>query len=275
MDSTRLRAPVTHRFKPVGACIYCGATQGRLTEEHIVPKGLGGTLVLPDSSCDPCAKLTSQFEMKVLRGFLDRGRQSLGIKGRKSHRRSATESIKQTFIRADNSLVEHDLPWDQSVKVMHLPVLTLPGFLNPKFPPDPSAEGIEVSAMDTLTMGLGKGEIVREHASVGMQFQDRMDICSFVRMLAKIAHGYQVAVHGAFPIEQSPLVPIILGKRWDARNWIGCTEQDPLPSDRQCLHLLQDVPLTGGDGSSASMIRIKLFADYPSPTYALAARLQA
>lgn len=179
MDSTRLRAPVTHRFKPVGACIYCGATQGRLTEEHIVPKGLGGTLVLPDSSCDPCAKLTSQFEMKVLRGFLDRGRQSLGIKGRKSHRRPATEPIKQTFIRADNSLVEHDLPWDQSVKVMHLPVLTLPGFLNPKFPPDPSAEGIEISAMDTLTMGLGEGEIVREHASVGMQFQDRMDICSF------------------------------------------------------------------------------------------------
>jgi hypothetical protein len=41
------------------------------------------------------------------------------------------------------------------------------------------------------------------------------------------------------------------------------------------LHLLQDVPLTGGDGSSASMIRIKLLADHPSPTYALAARLQA
>lgn len=162
MDSTRLRAPVTHRFKSIGACIYCGATQGRLTEEHIVPKGLGGTLVLPDSSCDPCAKLTSQFEMRVLRGFLDRGRQSLGVKGRKSHRRPAPESIEQTFIRADNSLVEHDIPWDQSVKVMHLPVLTLPAFLNPKFPLDPSAEGIDVSAMDTLTMGIGEGKTVRE-----------------------------------------------------------------------------------------------------------------
>lgn len=127
--------------------------------------------------------------------------------------------------------------------------------------------------MDTLTMGLGEGETVREHASVGMQFQDRMDIWSFVRMLAKIAHGYQVAVHGAFPIEQSPLVPIILGKRWDARNWIGCTEQDPLPSNRQCLHLLQDVPLTADDGSSATMVRIKLFANAPSPSYVLATKI--
>lgn len=93
MESPRFKAPHTLRLQSVGACIYCGATEGRLTEEHIIPTGLGGTLVLPNASCDMCATLTSQFEMRVLRGFLDRGRRAMGIKGRKAHKRALPETV--------------------------------------------------------------------------------------------------------------------------------------------------------------------------------------
>src|SRR5689334_18963196 len=41
-------------FNAVGSCVYCGAGQGELTREHIVPLGLGGTFVLPASSCKRC-----------------------------------------------------------------------------------------------------------------------------------------------------------------------------------------------------------------------------
>ena len=44
-----------------------------------------------------------------------------------------------------------------------------------------------------------------------MRFGDRMDVWAFGKMLAKIARSYHVAVHGLFPLDQSPLVPIILG----------------------------------------------------------------
>lgn len=275
MEGTRFKAPHTMRLTPVGVCIYCGTTEGPLTDEHTIPKGLGGTLVLPAASCGACATLTSQIERRVLRGFLDKGRQAMGIKGRKTHKRDLPMATTQAFIQADESVVEREIPVAESIRVMHLPVFTLPAFLDPHKPLDPAANGIDVMAIDTATFGPGPAEVVREHAAAGVKIEDRMDIWAFLRMLAKIAHGHHVSVHGIFPLHESPLVPLILGQRWDARNWIGNTERDPLPSDRPALHLLQDLPLESDNGSHGMAVRIKLFASHQSPTYALATRLQA
>src|SRR5690606_9986380 len=117
-------------------------------------------------------------------------------------------------------------------------------------------------------------ELVREYQARGMRFEDRMDLWAFVKMLAKIAHSYHVAVHGVFPLEQSPLVPIILGQRSDALNWVGTTLTDTLPSGGQYLHLLHHAALESEDGSHAWAVRIKLFAHDPTPTYALATRIE-
>lgn len=274
MDGTTIKAPQTVRTAPAGACIYCGTTKGRLTDEHVVPKGLGGTLVLPQASCDDCARLTSQFEMRVLRGFLDRGRRAMGIKGRKGHKRPAVDTLTQTFIRADESTVDHDVPWDDGVKVMHLPVFVLPAFLDPRRAMDPAVSQLEITAVDTLHFDLRQGEVVREYQAQGIRFEDQMDLWAFVKMLAKIAHSYHVAVHGVFPLEQSPLVPIIRGQSSDALNWVGTTLTDTLPSGGLALHLLHHAALESDDGSQASAVRIKLFAHGPTPTYALATRLE-
>jgi hypothetical protein len=43
------------KYSPVGKCIYCGkveTAQHRLTDEHILPSGLGGDLLLPKSIFD-------------------------------------------------------------------------------------------------------------------------------------------------------------------------------------------------------------------------------
>src|SRR5271157_403593 len=57
------------RVKSFGACIYCGATGVRLTDEHIVPLSLGGAHILEAASCDNCAKITTRFENDVARGL--------------------------------------------------------------------------------------------------------------------------------------------------------------------------------------------------------------
>ena len=273
MDGKAIKAPHTVRSTPAGACIYCGATEGRLTDEHVVPKGLGGTLVLPQASCDDCARLTSQFEMRVLRGFLDRGRQAMGVKGRKSHKRPATDTLTQTFIHADESTIDHEVPWNDGVKVMHLPVFVLPAFLDSRRAIDPAASQLHIMALDTLHFGLRQGELVREYQARGIRFEDRVDLWAFVKMLAKIAHSYHVAVDGLFPLAQSPLVPIILGERSDAQNWIGTTFTDTLPSGGQALHLLHHAALESNNASQAWAARIKLFAHVSTPTYAVATRI--
>src|SRR5689334_18138627 len=56
-------------FAPVGVCVYCGATQERLTDEHIIPLSLNGKLVLPKASCSACAKVTGRIEEIVTRNM--------------------------------------------------------------------------------------------------------------------------------------------------------------------------------------------------------------
>ncbi|QQP97962.1 HNH endonuclease [Lysobacter enzymogenes] len=274
MEPNTLKMPHTFRAAAVGACIYCGVRAQPLSEEHVIPKGLGGTLVLPSASCATCAMLTSQFEMRVLRGFMDKGRQALGIKSRKSHKRAYEATNAQALIQADGTIQRFDVPTEESIRVLHLPVLALPYFLDHDRPPTPETKHINVDAIETLTFGLDNSDLIGRNQAVGARFEDEVDLWAFVRMLAKIAHGYHVAMRGVFPMEESPLVPIIMGERVDAQNWVGCTkQQDALPDGRSALHLLQEDVLTGADGSKCSTVRIKLFAGQPTCTYVLATRL--
>ena len=60
--------PVPHRMTigPVNRCIYCGATGVELTDEHIVPKGIGGRLELLQSSCVPCQRKIQPMEDELM-----------------------------------------------------------------------------------------------------------------------------------------------------------------------------------------------------------------
>src|ERR1039458_9151362 len=59
----------TRQTKKIGRCIYCGTTEGRLSDEHVTPYGLSGRLVLVDASCDRHEKVNSvwQDHWKVIR----------------------------------------------------------------------------------------------------------------------------------------------------------------------------------------------------------------
>jgi hypothetical protein len=57
----RLPSHPEKTYAAVNRCIYCG-TNEKLSDEHIIPFGLGGRWVLPKSSCVECAKKTSAFE---------------------------------------------------------------------------------------------------------------------------------------------------------------------------------------------------------------------
>ncbi len=54
------------RVQRIGYCIYCGSRTS-LTDEHIVALALGGNILLPESSCRPCAAITSKAERHVAR----------------------------------------------------------------------------------------------------------------------------------------------------------------------------------------------------------------
>src|SRR5262245_27323795 len=50
----------------VGRCVYCDSDDD-LSDEHVVPLGLGGTWILQAASCGRCRDITSRIELQVLR----------------------------------------------------------------------------------------------------------------------------------------------------------------------------------------------------------------
>ncbi|HJS87898.1 MAG TPA: HNH endonuclease, partial [Acetobacteraceae bacterium] len=69
--------------------IYCGAKPplSELSDEHIIPRNIGGKLVLPKASCRRCARATSQFENECVRAFFSPVRKHLDIRGNKQRKR--------------------------------------------------------------------------------------------------------------------------------------------------------------------------------------------
>jgi hypothetical protein len=56
-------ARTTRRYAPANRCIYCGATTGKLGDEHIVPFAIAGdAAILPKASCQPCADINNKVE---------------------------------------------------------------------------------------------------------------------------------------------------------------------------------------------------------------------
>ena len=99
----------TKTYEPVGQCIYCcaGRDTKKLTDEHIVPFGLGGNLVLPRASCAKHAKHTSNIEGRALRSAFGPLRVYLGLPTRRPRDRPKT--ITYTTTRGDQT--EHrELP---------------------------------------------------------------------------------------------------------------------------------------------------------------------
>jgi hypothetical protein len=74
------------KYASVGHCIYCGANEGEITDEHIIAFGLlpkGGDWFLPNASCTSCADITKRFEGSCQQAMLGPLRYKLGLKSRR------------------------------------------------------------------------------------------------------------------------------------------------------------------------------------------------
>ena len=75
------------RIASRGACIYCGTTNGTLTDEHILPLSLGGVHILEKASCLSCANITKRFEQEVARGLWGDARTAYNAPSRRKKER--------------------------------------------------------------------------------------------------------------------------------------------------------------------------------------------
>lgn len=261
-----IEAYQTYRFTPVGECIYCGANE-ELTDEHIIPLALGGNLVLPDASCKDCAKVTSRFERRVLRGFMYGARVAGDFPSRRKKKRPHTLPTK--LISHENKIMEHDIPTVEAPGLLSLPIFKRASI----FTNDPPARGVNITGAELLNFGKNVEETIHSHNAKGIEFGTQVQATAFAQLLAKIAYGYLVATKGLFSRNDTPLLRLISGKTDDHSSWVGSHDYELDIESKNPLHALQVAPCSNAGKVQGFIVYVKLFANVGATGYEIATKV--
>jgi hypothetical protein len=263
-ESTKNTQPP--RYEPISECIYCGATD-ELTDEHIIPLALMGTLLLPDASCKACAALTSAIERKVLRGFMYKARVVGDFPSRRKKLRPKTLATR--LIAHDNRVVEKQLPLDEAAALLTLPMLSRASVLSNQMP----AHGVKIVGLETVPFGKNIEALVRDQNALGIEIPTQLQATAFVQLLAKIAYGYLVATQGLFPRDQTPLLRLIRGEADDGSSWVGSGEYRLKIEANGQTHAMGGYFVRNAEMVESVIVRIKLFSNFGTTGYEVATRM--
>lgn len=246
-------------YDPVGQCIYCGSTSN-LSDEHIVPYGLHGNVVLPASSCPDCAKITTKLEQYIQRRMLGPTRLHFNLQTRRPKERP---DVLGAEVLIDNKFKLVDVPRSEFPTWLWMFNLSAPGILRD----DPSgnilAEGYTLIpiADDIIekVRRVGAGEAVST-----MPINPGL-LCRF---LAKVAHAYAVAEYGIDGFR--PLLPnLILGDLSQAGYLVG-GQRAPRGDTKNALHYV-GARFEKNNGDELAVVSVHLFAFLGTPVYQVAA----
>lgn len=266
--STPSTGPTT-RLAAIGGCIYCGSTE-QLSDEHVVPRGLNGTVILPAATCEEHRKLTSAIESRVQKtGFLADPRLVLGMRSYKPRRKP--NEVKVTFIARDQTTFRKSIPLEHAAVLLLLPMFVPPKYLTQEYPID-TVSSIDVRAIENSLVGRNSCEAMLMHyGAIGVKGTLRIDTNAFVRLLCKVAYGHHVVVRGSFDRSESPALAVLLGERADFGTWVGSFDDRETVWSCDWHHFdIQDVTTAGG--SPCTVVRIKLFHYLFPCTYAVVTR---
>jgi hypothetical protein len=245
----------------VGRCIYCGTTAGKLTREHVMPRGLGGYMspqgshqafVLNEASCEQCRETTRAIEEECLTRMFPHARAKLGMR-RKDRRPSLVE-------------VEAVLP-DGTTEMRQVPPSdALGAIVIPRFD-HAEVLGVRTSAHADLEFFFPPELKASKHAMAGitkMGIRCTANIPRFAQLLAKISLGAAVATFGMDGFH--PLIrDFIRFLPNDYRRWVGCFgkgEEQPTSS----LHHLHMEEVETPNGTFI-VCHIRLFARFGCPSH--------
>lgn len=244
--------------QPINRCIYCVATTD-LTNEHIMPKALGGTQTLLKASCRTCATKTGEVERRVLKESWGGFRWVLGMPTRRPKERPVEVPVE----------VRHGAEWHEVM----LPVSKYTGAAAfPVFREPPAFRGSEEAdlvwdAIRTVTASAGTTTTDDTPAgragADGYRIPVAFDPKAMARLLAKIAHGYAVDFFGLDSFE-AYLPPAILGDSDDVGRWVGSPGASLFADPPNEGHRIR----IGTAGETRRIIAgIQLFANAGAPEY--------
>ncbi len=238
----------------VGSCIYCGTTQGELTEEHVSPYALNGCIVLRDASCRDCCKATTKIERHVLRHMWGAARAEMRYRTR--NKKSGRELYPLNVIK-DGVKSTRNVLFKDALKIIELPIFKPPAALSGEVAPD----RIECISKDQFVL-VEKREDLAARIGVDEVYPPDFDPDIFARFIAKCSLGYAVERYGIDAFESFYVQSAILGKTNGIGRWVGSPDFRELP--------IRKTPMSGGFRillDNNVLVRIKLFPRFDGAEY--------
>ena len=252
-------------YSSVGKCIYCNSSDD-LSDEHIIPFGLGGRLELPESSCQGCSKKTSTFEHTCLRTMYGPLRLLYDLPSRRKKSRPRTLPLKVKFNQEDDEWELTEIEQERYPFLVTFPYFPMPNLLNENSKDEvrgsvtnrlwirgASPNYVFKDLLQDLTLKLEAHSIMPEA---------KAHIEEFCQMLAKIGYSFAVAELGSDSFRPF-LIPHIIDKRLEnCGDYMGSLGRDETPSDN-----LHELSICDGFSPTYVTVRIRLLAKLGTPTY--------
>jgi hypothetical protein len=150
------------RTESADECIYCGSTD-QLSREHILPYALGGTITIPDGSCETCRKMTHGFETAVLRGPMRVVRYIKNIPSRTKHK-DVPETIPVKVI-FNGREVDIEAPRHEAPILLPFPIFERPDYFKS------TASQLKLVGLATGSFGADPEEFALEHGSKELEIK--------------------------------------------------------------------------------------------------------
>ncbi|MEY9358964.1 hypothetical protein ABH994_001685 [Bradyrhizobium yuanmingense] len=256
------------RFGPVGQCIYCRCASNCLTEEHIVTAAVSGDLILTEASCSTCqAEINKNIENPMMGMWKDM-RYRMGMGSRRKNKRPnklplqlatvADPEIGERFIggqlKIDESQWKPDhVTFDEHPTLLSLYKFDMPGWLR----------GLQLeSDNDDFVRGVWTYQIVTPQQRPALA-RIRLPLLPYLKLLAKIAHGFAVFRYGIDGFEPF-LTDFIRGKQTPHPSlFIGCDWGPIPPATGHPWHVRSTLSPYGG----LVLVRVRIFAMLGAPVY--------
>ncbi|HBG28146.1 MAG: hypothetical protein A2Y10_06650 [Planctomycetes bacterium GWF2_41_51] len=252
------------KYKPIGVCIYCGNTTN-LSDEHIIPLGLGGRMELPKASCSVCSEKTSFFEMICLRTMYGPLRQLYGLPSRRKKKLPKKLPLKVKYKSTDD--------WTEVLvdQVDYPFLLTFPYFSMPNL----------ITGKQTLyRKGAATNKLWIRGASAYENFFDHLQrltlelqvhsimpeakaqVQEFCQLLAKIGHSFAVAELGYGNFKPLLLGLIVDKELSNCANFIGS-----LDIDEKASRNIHELSIYEDHQRNYIIVRMRFLAILGTPTY--------
>lgn len=256
---------IGQNFFEIGKCIYCGDVASKLTDEHVVPYGLGGdAIVLKRACCERCRVITSKCERNPIHDNWAEVRAALDFPSRK--RKLAEETFPLDVLLEDGSKSTLDLKGKETLGLVQFLEYNPPAFLSPTG----YTSGVNVTGAKLIGFGANPEDFKKKHKIKSFSLTTTAKGNDFEKMIAKMAYCLTIACWGLDCFDERYVLPAILNEKDDVGYWMGCNVDGnivPLIGKQPGGFAIKLGVMTSDSGKRNIIVSLKFFPASEAPEY--------